>query len=77
MVKQDILTRFPDCRYTVRILLWDDDTSSVECRYGDGEKIHTSTFHDNQLIYKEIDPLGRVMLIDEKGVEYFKYLRDK
>jgi hypothetical protein len=77
MVKQDILNRFPNCRHTICITLWDDDTSSIQCRHGDGEKVYTSTFHNNELVYKEIPKLGRVMIIDEKGVEHFKYLRDE
>lgn len=77
MVKQDILSRFPNCRYTIRIILWDDDTSLVECRYGDGEKTYTSTFHNNELVYRELTNKGEGMIIDEKGVEHFKYLRDE
>jgi hypothetical protein len=77
MVKQDILNRFPDCRYTIRINLWDDDTSSVECRHGDGEKIYSSTFYNNELVYKEITQTGEVMVIDEKGIEHLKFLRDE
>ncbi len=77
MVKQDILNRFPNCRYTIRIVLWDDDTSLVECRYGDGEKTYTSTFHDNELVYRELTNKGQVMIIDEKGVEHLKFLRDE
>ena len=77
MVKQDILNRFPNCRHTITIRLWDDNTSSVECRYGDGEKIYTSTFYNNELTYKEITQTGEVMIIDEYGYEHLKYLRDE
>jgi hypothetical protein len=73
LVKQDILTRFPDCHHTIRILLWDDNTDMVECRHGDGEKLYMSRYYDNKLTYEEIDLRGRPnsMLIDEKGTEYF------
>ena len=46
LVKNDILSRFPNCSYTVLILLWDDGTNSVECRHGNdsGTNIYTSTY---------------------------------
>lgn len=34
LVKKDIENRFPGKSNTVRILLWDDGTDLVECRYG-------------------------------------------
>ena len=73
LVKQDLLTRFPDCHHTVRILLWDDNTDMVECRHGDGEKLYISKYYDGKLSYKEIDMRGRPngMMIDENGTEYF------
>ena len=72
LVKQDILTRFPDCHQTVRILLWDDDTDMVECRYGGDEKLYISSFYAGKLNYTELDVRGRGngMLVDEKGTEY-------
>lgn len=51
LVKKDILTRFPNCHYTIKILLWDDGTDSVECRHGDGEYIYRSTYYNNNLEY--------------------------
>ena len=39
LVKDDIRNRFPECAYTIRILLWDDNTTLVECRHGTGEKL--------------------------------------
>ena len=73
LVKNDLLNRFKDCKHTVKILLWDDNTDMVECRYGDGEKIYISSFYDSKLNYKEIDLRGRPngVMIDEKGTEYF------
>ena len=77
IVKQDILSRFPNCGNTIFITLWDDDTSSVQCRYGDGEKIYTSTFYNNELIYEEITKTGEVMIVDEYGNKHLKFLRDE
>jgi hypothetical protein len=73
LVKQDILSRFPDCHQTIRILLWDDNTDMVECRHGDGEKLYMSRYYDNKLIYEEIDLRGRPnsIMVDERGTEYF------
>ncbi len=73
LVKQDLFTRFPNCHYTVRILLWDDNTYMVECRHGDDEKLYISKYYDNKLTYEEIDIKGRHngMMKDEKGTEYF------
>ena len=49
LVKNDILSRFPNCSYTILILLWDDGTTSIECRHGnnEGTKIYTSTYYNN------------------------------
>lgn len=77
LVKNDILHRFPNCSYTIGILLWDDGTSRVECRHGDGEKIYTSVYYNDELTFNEIDLDGRVMIIDEFGNSKFKYLTDE
>lgn len=73
LVKADMLSRFPNCHHTIKILLWDDNTDMVECRHGDGEKIYISKFYDGKLEYIEIDVRGRKngMLVDEFGEEYF------
>ena len=47
---------FPDCEYTVTVLLWDDATSSIECRYGIDEPdgsltIYTWTYYDGKYKY--------------------------
>lgn len=79
MVKDDILRRFPNCSYTITVLLWDDETRSVECRHGndEGDKIYISTYYDNELTYKEVDIDGMVMIRDEFGMDKFMYLTDK
>jgi hypothetical protein len=73
MVKSDMLTRFPNCHHTIKILLWDDNTDMVECRYGDAEKIYVSRYYNDKLEFYEIDIRGRKngMLVDEFGEEYF------
>ena len=71
-VTNDILARFPNCSYTIRILLWDDDTELVECRHGNMDRVCISSYYDGKLVYEEI-PLNRQnvgMLIDEYGNEY-------
>ncbi len=73
LVKADILNRFPNCHYTIKVLLWDDNTSMVECRHGSNNKLHIARFYNGLLDYYEID-LKRTkqgMLEDEFGEEYF------
>ena len=79
LVKNDILQRFPNCSYSIGILLWDDGTSSVECRHGndEGTKIYTSTYYNNELTFDEIDVDGKVMIKDRFGNEKFQYLTDE
>ena len=77
LVKNDILDRFPGCSYTITILLWDDETDLVECRYGDGNTIHRSIYYDNQLSFEEITQDDQVMIIDKFGIPQLKYLTDK
>jgi hypothetical protein len=77
LVKKDILQRFPNCSYTVRILLWDDNTTYVECRHGDGNKLYKSSYYNNELTFTETDIAGTVMIIDKFGKEHLKYLSDE
>ncbi len=72
IVKEDILKRFPDCNYTIKILLWDDNTNLVECRHGRDNKICISTLYDNTLIYEEFEIKSNSgMFVDEYGTEYY------
>ena len=72
LVREDIQKRFPNCNSTVFILIWDDNTSSVECRHGtDNGKLCISKFYDNKLTYEEIDiKFIDNMMIDKKGTKY-------
>ena len=79
LVKNDILSRFPNCSYTILILLWDDGTTSIECRHGnnEGTKIYTSTYYNNELIFNETDINGKVMIKDKFGNDKFFFLTNK
>ena len=58
IVEEDIQTRFPNCGYTINIVLWNDGTDLIECRHGHKENddtiISVSTFYDNKLTYVDI-----------------------
>lgn len=73
LVKKDIENRFPGKSNTVRILLWDDGTDLVECRYGSNSTLHISKYYNNLLSYEEIniEKLRNGMVVDEFGKEYF------
>jgi len=79
LVKNDMLSRFPNCSHTILIRLWNDGTDSVECRHGDDSvaKIYTSTYYNDELIYEELYVDGKAMIIDKFGNEQFMYLTDK
>ena len=71
LVKEDMWRRFPKCHHTIRILLWDDDTSLVECRYGTTEKIHISRYYNGAMEYEEVDiKFVDNMMVGEDGREY-------
>ena len=72
LVKKDLTTRFKGCSHTVFILLWDDNTRSVECRYGEGDKIYISRYYNNKLEYIVEDVNKKNdMMIDEVGNKYY------
>ena len=74
IVVNDMKKRYPDCHYTVRILLWDDGTSSIECRHSHKEGnymiISTSTYYQNKLKYKQHLMVFNNIKIDGRGNEY-------
>lgn len=78
IVKNDILNRFPNCSYTINIILWDDNTYKIECRHGNDEctKIYSSIYYNNELTFEEVDIDGKVMIRNEFGEDKFKYLVD-
>ena len=58
--------------HTVNILLWDDNTDSVEARHGDKDFLYTSTIYNKELIRRKtnIRFQGGVMT-DENGNKYY------
>lgn len=80
IVKNDMLQRFPNCSYTIRILLWYDNTNVVECRHGtackDGyaDKLHISQLYNDILKYDIINIRHQVggIMVDEEGTEYYR-----
>lgn len=71
LVTESMLTKFPGCQYTIKILLWTDGTDLVECRHGNMDKIHNFRYYNNELIYEEVKFDHARITIDEKGKEYF------
>ena len=73
IVTEDILNRFPGCCYTIRMLLWNDGTNRIECRHGTCDRLHISSYYNNELTYEEFElRRGDSMLVDEFGNEYYK-----
>ena len=75
IVKDAMLERYPDCRHTIRILLWDDGTDLVECRHGiingDNLQLQIVTYYNDKLSYDvKYFKKTSTMLIDEKGKKY-------
>lgn len=73
LVRNDMLERHPNCRHTIRILLWDDNTSLVECRHfrkvGEDPIICNSVYYDDELTYEEHLMDYDEIVIDGKGNE--------
>ena len=69
LVKNKMLNKFPDCHYTIRILLWDDNTTLVECRHGCENKLHNFTFYNNELKYEESKLNYNAIIANEVGNE--------
>lgn len=75
LVKNDLLTRIPDCSYTIIINLWDDGTDCVKCQHGTKDsKLCISTYYNEELKFEEIDIRfeGGVML-DSTGRTYYPH----
>jgi hypothetical protein len=76
IVESDIQTRFPNCGYTIKIILWNDGTDLIECKHGhivnDKTILSTSTFYNGKLNYNENEMSGEIrMTEDENGKEIF------
>ena len=77
IVEKAILDKFPGGYYTIKILLWDDDTSRVTCTHGDGKKIHNYVYYQDKLSYEVSDDIrSQVMILDEFGKEHFYELKE-
>lgn len=74
LVTNDMLERYPNCHYTIKILLWDDGTSSVECRHarnvGKEIIICNSLYYEDELKYNEYPLVSNKIRIDGRGNEY-------
>lgn len=79
IVKKEILDKFPNASHTIRILIWDDNTTSVECSHTDNNlKRHVSKIYNGVLSYEEIENNGKVMVLNEFGQEeYYKLVKDE
>lgn len=73
IVKRDIRKRFPKCSYTIKILLWDDNTSDVECRHGTRNRLYISRYRNGELTREAFKiRRGKNMMIDQYGNEYHR-----
>lgn len=71
LVKTELLKNHPDCSYTVKILLWDDGTDSVQCQHGDEKFLYFAKYYDGKLSY-EIEPIYTPAFIETKeGTEFY------
>ena len=78
-VKNDLLKKFPNNSYTIRVLIWDDNTTCIECSYTDeDDKKHISRMHNGILSYEILDITGKVMILNKFGEEeYYKLIKDE
>lgn len=70
-VEKALQSKFPHKPYTIRILLWNDNTRSVQCKYGDNNKNYTFTFKDGVMTYDEEETDEKVMILNKSGEEEF------
>lgn len=71
VVETEILRRHPGCHYTVKILLWDDDTCKICAQHGDGENIYTVTWYDGEVTYESCPMLSNRMSGDAEGNQFY------
>jgi len=76
-VKEDVLEKFPNVPHTIRILLWDDETRTVECSYSDeDDRKHISRIYNGILSHEKVDITGKVMILNDFGIEeYYKLVK--
>ena len=44
-LKKQMLEKFPGKPSTLIIKIWEDDDFMIDCKFGDGEKIHKLQYH--------------------------------
>src|SRR5690606_13863569 len=76
LVKAEMLRRFPDANYTVKVLLWDDDTYLVECRHGrhnenGGVDTHNIQWYDDEVHYEINECRSNAIVEDEYGTQFY------
>lgn len=73
IVRNEMLKRFPGCPHTIMILLWDDGTDSVQCRFGSGEtnKIYNATLYNGELTFDESPMVTNRIKVDEFGKQFY------
>jgi hypothetical protein len=71
LVKEDIQNKFPNCNYTINILLWDDGWTWVECRYGKEKYVYISSIYEDKLSHEKIEMLSDSCIMDAIGNEYY------
>ena len=78
-VKNDLLKKFPNNSYTIRVLIWDDNTTCIECSHTDkDDKKHISRMRNGILSYEILDITGKVMILNKFGEEeYYKLIKDE
>jgi hypothetical protein len=78
VTKSNLLEKFPNVSYTVRILMWDDNTKCIECSHTDeDDKKHISKMYNGTLSYETINITGKVMILNKFGEEeYYTLTKD-
>lgn len=76
-VKNDLLEKFPNVPHTIRILIWDDETRTVECSHSDGNDIkHISRIYNGILSHEKVNITGKCMILNDSGEEeYYKLVK--
>lgn len=77
LVTSDMLNRFPNCFYTIFIILWNDGTDCVECRHGTYERLFVSKYYNNELTFNEFDIENKHLIVDAVGNQTYNEDQNK